>query len=134
MNKKLIENWNNVVSDKDKVYYLGDFALGSRNWNKRIFNQLNGQKYLVLGNHDGSKKKNLEMGFIDVYKQLELPDGVLLIHDPKKAEHKYKRVISGHVHQYWKNKKIGDRQFVNVGVDVRNFKPVLLEDVLEEFE
>jgi calcineurin-like phosphoesterase family protein len=57
MNRALIDNWNGVVNKEDTVYVLGDFGF---NGNKslpdcdlvKIFNELNGEKHLLLGNHD----------------------------------------------------------------------------------
>jgi calcineurin-like phosphoesterase family protein len=51
---ELIRRWNEVVAKGDRVYHLGDFC-----WRKparwlEILDQLNGQKYLIRGNHDGS--------------------------------------------------------------------------------
>jgi calcineurin-like phosphoesterase family protein len=50
----LIDCWNAVVSPSDTVWHLGDFA-----WDgvpiadvRRIFDQLNGRKNLLVGNHD----------------------------------------------------------------------------------
>lgn len=56
MNEKLIDNWNEVVSNKDVVYHLGDFGFiyGKRNIQQmeKVFNRLNGNKNLCIGNHD----------------------------------------------------------------------------------
>lgn len=133
MNEKIVENHNKIIKGSDEVFHLGDFALGSRKWHQEILSRLKGKHYLILGNHDGTRKKNLEIGFLDVYRQLELPNGILLIHDAKKARDTYSRVIHGHCHLAWKHKRVGNRQFINVGVDVRDFKPVLLDDVIKEF-
>ena len=60
MNETLIENWNQVVSQDDIVFHLGDFCMGgSHEWTK-ILNRLNGKIYLVLGNHD---LKNIRQGY-----------------------------------------------------------------------
>jgi len=134
MNEEIIRRHNSVVGNDDEVYMLGDFAIGSKEWNKKIFNRLNGKKYLILGNHDGTRKKNLEIGFIDAYRQLVLPGGILLIHDWKKADINQNYIIHGHCHTAWKYRRIGNRQFINVGVDVREFRPVLLDSVIKEFE
>ena len=134
MNDTLVDNWNKTVKNSDLVYHLGDFALGSRKWHQEIFDKLNGKKYLILGTHDGTRKKNLEIGFLDVYRQLELPGGILLIHDWKKADINQNYIIHGHCHTAWKYRRIGNRQFINVGVDVREFRPVLLDSVIKEFE
>ena len=51
MNKKLVDNWNNVVSENDTVYHLGNFA-----WNPiiadNILKQLNGNIIFILGEYD----------------------------------------------------------------------------------
>ena len=53
MDEALIQNWNNVVGKKDTIWVLGDFAFYSDiDKLKSIFNRLNGNKNLILGNHD----------------------------------------------------------------------------------
>ena len=47
---ELIRRWNSVVGPKDIVWHLGDFCFGERNL--EIAAQLNGDKRLVMGNHD----------------------------------------------------------------------------------
>src|SRR5690606_13039490 len=48
----MIDRWNDVVGDDDIVYHLGDFAFGDPAYAKQVFRQLNGRKFLILGNHD----------------------------------------------------------------------------------
>jgi calcineurin-like phosphoesterase family protein len=50
MNEQLIANWNDTVNQKDIVFHLGDFAFGAIN--VPIADRLNGNKRLVMGNHD----------------------------------------------------------------------------------
>ena len=52
MNEALIERWNNVVSDDDVVYILGDMFWC--NWRDAlpVLDQLHGRKILIKGNHD----------------------------------------------------------------------------------
>ena len=52
MDEALIENWNSRVKPNDLVFHLGDFAMASKGRWKNLLSSLNGQKYLVLGNHD----------------------------------------------------------------------------------
>ncbi len=53
MNEGLIENWNNMITDDDEVYHLGDVAMGGDvDAVADIMNRLNGRKYLIRGNHD----------------------------------------------------------------------------------
>ena len=59
MNEKLVENWNRVVPEDGTVFHLGDFAFGGSGlWNS-VIPRLNGQIYLIIGNHD---RKNLRQG------------------------------------------------------------------------
>ena len=52
----VINNWNKVVSQKDDVYILGDFAFQNSYMTPflitDVLSRLNGKKYLILGNHD----------------------------------------------------------------------------------
>lgn len=53
MNKEIIRRHNEVVLPEDKVYILGDCGLNAES-HKIIscLRQLNGEKYLIIGNHD----------------------------------------------------------------------------------
>lgn len=52
MDKAIIKNWNEAVSNKDLVIHLGDVALCGKERFKQIMSQLNGRKMLIRGNHD----------------------------------------------------------------------------------
>ena len=69
MNEALIENWNKTVDNNDKIFVLGDFALGSSENIIKWGRALKGNKMLILGNHDrASKSVYLEAGFKEVSK------------------------------------------------------------------
>lgn len=52
----LIDNWNSVVASGDLVYVLGDFSIEtSIDKIREPLRKLNGQKILILGNHDRKK-------------------------------------------------------------------------------
>jgi calcineurin-like phosphoesterase family protein len=75
MNEHLIGEWNAVVSPGDLVYYLGDFAFKAET-TREVLKQLNGEKILVIGNHDPHFKSVMRDeflqvvdGFSEVYKQ-----------------------------------------------------------------
>ena len=71
MTKILIENWNSIIKSDDIVFKLGDF-IWSGSWNS-ILEQLNGNIYLILGNHDRKDFKNSYMNYLKgVYDQLTL--------------------------------------------------------------
>lgn len=51
--KWIIDTWNKTVSKKDTVYILGDFSFYSADTlKKKILPKMNGNKFLILGNHD----------------------------------------------------------------------------------
>lgn len=52
MENHIVHYWNRVVESGDTVYHLGDFGFGNKEENTRILSRLNGQKHLIVGNHD----------------------------------------------------------------------------------
>lgn len=48
----LIENYNNSVKKKDTVYILGDLSFSRKADAERFIDRLNGEKFLIIGNHD----------------------------------------------------------------------------------
>lgn len=135
MNKVIIERYNQVVSDNDTVYFLGDVALHDKDEYikiRRCIRQLKGEKHLILGNHDKLKPFTyLKIGFESVHTQLEL-NTLLLVHDPANA---YKRPnklhITGHVHNLW----VVQNNCYNVGLELHNYYPVdykYIQGYLEE--
>lgn len=61
MHRVLINNYNATVGNNDVCYFLGD--IGFRDEGFDIIPRLKGTKVCVLGNHDKSKGRMLEMGF-----------------------------------------------------------------------
>ena len=55
MDKALIERWNRAVSKEDFVFILGDISWYDDEKTADIFEQLNGTKVIVRGNHDNIK-------------------------------------------------------------------------------
>lgn len=53
----LIKLWNKTVSKKDIIYVMGDFSFANTEGTKKIISKLNGNKFLILGNHDKSSEK-----------------------------------------------------------------------------
>lgn len=149
MNEGLIVRWNARVSKEDTAYVLGDFGFCGSTELKRIVPLLNGQKHLVMGNHDWKYKATrwLEFGFESACEsaaiKAQVPGGVLLLsHFPyagsgdhmEQERYTDKRLhdnghflLHGHVHCAWKRKK----NMVNVGVDVWDYAPVSLTEIEE---
>lgn len=71
MNDFIIEQWNITVAPKEEILHLGDFAYGkeaNKQNVKKIVQQLNGRKTLLLGNNDKKwgRKKITPQFWIDV--------------------------------------------------------------------
>lgn len=52
INAAIISNWNSIVKETDLTYILGDVGFGDIKDLCGLINQLNGDKILVIGNHD----------------------------------------------------------------------------------
>ena len=82
MDKAIIDNWNNTVTDNDVVFVTGDF--GAEGKEIEYLNKLNGIIYLVKGNHDEQDNQYYrECGFVDVSdKSFVLEDCYIVSQDP----------------------------------------------------
>lgn len=101
MTAALINNWNNVVSDEDTVFLLGDFSAYDKDANISICNRLNGHKKLIIGNHDTENEKYYyDCGFESVSKYPIIYDNFwILSHEPMyiNSNMPYANIF-GHVH------------------------------------
>ena len=52
MHQYMISQWNSRVRKQDEVVVLGDFSIGKAQETEEILKQLNGRKFLIVGNHD----------------------------------------------------------------------------------
>lgn len=103
MEERIIENWNKVVSDNDKVYVLGD-TFWNYKWEdaNAIVCQLNGDFHEIAGNHDDKLRTDLTKD----YEQIE-DNGrhVVLCHYPIMFYRNMTRNnwyhLYGHVHAAW---------------------------------
>jgi len=137
MNKTITENWNEIVSQGDLVYVLGDVFLSKEtSLFEKILSKLNGNKILILGNHDKlTPWQYLEVGFDSVHTSLAIDD-IFICHDPAMVSCvDYEKNLVGHIHGLW-DEMISRKgqKLINVGVDVRNFYPISLEEVNSIFE
>lgn len=80
MNETIIQNWNNSIQPEDLVYFVGDFAFVGTHQMQEILARLNGTKILIKGNHDRSAKIMKEVGFTEVYDQLDIEVGGYSVH------------------------------------------------------
>ena len=131
MNRTLIKNYNAVVGPDDVVYFVGDLALMPPSHIevlRQFVRQLNGTKHLILGNHDEFKPfAYVEIGFASVHTSLEVEE-FMLVHDPASScVDRNRPYIVGHVHDLF----VTQKNAINVGVDVWDFKPIHIDKVRE---
>jgi len=127
MNESIIKNWNNTVNKNDIVYHLGDFGFGSLDELKQIFDKLNGEKYLIMGNHDLRYGKNffLKLGFVQVYKKGMLRlDKYLLTHYPRELEEQDAFNYYGHIHNQPEEEIYIDGKHKCISLERTNYKPI----------
>lgn len=131
MNETLIENWNKVVKPEDKIYHLGDLGMKEKLLGP-ILDRLNGQKRLILGNHDGFKMAFYSKYFKKIMESRNM-DGVLMTHRPVfLGEHEahLKVNLHGHIHE----QNLKNPRYMNVSVEQTNYTPVHFDDVLKNFK
>ena len=131
MNEVLIERWNNKVKDDDKVFVLGDFALAPSKGIIKWGRTLNGNKTLILGNHDrASKSVYLEAGFQEVIKYPILwNEFYILSHAPKINGDMGKYFnIFGHVHNDSMYPDVSSNS-ICVSMERTNYEPISFKEI-----
>ncbi len=136
MNDFMIKEWNDVVSKNDTVFHLGDFCFGNKDIISTIINKLNGRKILIKGNHDKHIKCNkwLELGFEEVYNYpIIYKPGIILSHAPVIEYISDTVNIHGHVHT--KDVELPkNNTYINVCVEVINYRPLDLDELIERLK
>jgi calcineurin-like phosphoesterase family protein len=65
MDEVMINNWNEVVSENDAVYHLGDFAFAPQNRIREVLSRLRGRIYVLAGNHDKAISGSFGQSLVD---------------------------------------------------------------------
>lgn len=154
MNETIINNWNAVVGENDIVFHLGDFGFCGSKEMSTIINRLNGNIYLILGNHD---RRTMKQGYVNKFKNVSQQlyisvDGqrIYLNHFPLlcfdgsygRGNNEYTWNLFGHVHSGPRNNSGLDHKRLNilfptqydVGVDNNNFTPINYKQVKDIIE
>lgn len=63
MTEGLIKRYNDKISHKDRVLFVGDIFFLKNKQSREILSQMNGIKTLVIGNHDASPHSMISRGF-----------------------------------------------------------------------
>lgn len=138
MDEALVAAWNEVVTDEDTVYHLGDVGYNGGHVPCRILARLKGHKHLIRGNHDTAYDDAplLYRYFESVTDFLEIDDGpyhIFLSHYPILLDKRNRYMIHGHLHASGQFHEILKTLpgVLNAGVDLNGFRPVTLEELIE---
>ncbi len=145
MNEKIVDNWNKTVTKRDKVFHLGDVLFGGHK-NLDILDRLNGQKVLILGNHDEKISAHQWLTkFRDLHGALKY-DNCILTHVPVHPSQFYRfdANVHGHLHSkvvtksvtVWGGVGIGqyiedvpDDRYINVSCEQINLTPIAWSEI-----
>ena len=151
MNETIINRWNNMVTDDDDIYVLGDLVMGGIE-NTEMLKRLKGKIHIIYGNHDGLKKREfynqldnvVECSWANMIKYKKY--NLYLSHYPtitdnediNELESLKQTVINlfGHTHQF-ENFYMGEKGFFNprmyhVGLDSHECFLVSIDEIISE--
>jgi len=141
MTESLIASWNERVAPGDIVYHLGDFALSYGKMGEPaidgILSRLNGQKWLIKGNHDRREVVN-NPRWVKVLDYHEIKVDVGAIHKQRvvmshyafrawNQSHRGSVMLHGHSHGGLPD--IGGK-IMDVGVDAVGYRPISFGEVM----
>ena len=137
MDEALVDNWNSVVGDDDRVYVLGDVAMNKHG--ATTIARCRGHKVLIKGNHDEEKL----MFYAGLFEDIRAVDArkefgrkFVMTHVPLHPACLERWGLNLHGHTHFNTIKLPDgsvdKRYVGVSVERINYTPKLLEQVLEE--
>ena len=125
---ELVRRWNSVVGKKDIVYHLGDFCFGKRNL--PIAAELNGDKRLIMGNHDCYATEDYLKYFTKLYGCKEYK-GMILSPVPLHVSQldRWYMNVHGHLH----TDTIDNPRYFNVSCEQINLTPIPFDEILNRW-
>ena len=172
MHERIVDGWNSVVKPGDKVYMQGDLTLmrpktklagvtdffsfepfkAPGQWLALcgVVNQLQGEKRILLGNHDHMTAEMYHaLGFEKVLAYREMA-GILFSHIPVHTSqfYRFRGNVHGHTHEakvmrvpsWGPDPKPGDwnvlpdPRYINVCAEPRNYVPMSLDEIVAHYD
>lgn len=142
----LTDLWNSVITKNDIVYILGDAANSAKGL--KNFLNCNGQKILVLGNHDLYYKeyqkyfKEIKGDFFEKYDEtcsiwfshVACSSENLEYYALPKSQTTDKYFGTFNIHGHFHNSHMKDPRYFNVCVDQYSYTPTKLSKVIEQLK
>lgn len=139
--KFLVRRWNEKVRPEDEIYILGDFSDGTPEQTATLLRQLNGKKYLIIGNNDCYlEDEHFPQGelfaWVRPYYELHaLGTTFVLFHFPIEVWAGYrKNSVHLHGHTHRRVPMIEPIRRYEVGVDSHDGYPVSIDEVWRAVE
>lgn len=144
MDEELVKRWNEVVRPNDKVYHLGDVVINRKSL--PIMKRLNGDKILIMGNHDIFKHDDY-LKYFRTIRGYHVVDKLIFSHIPVHSDSKARFAgnIHGHLHgrrvkfkkslwdKLWHKKIAIDPFYFCVAVENIDFRPINYEEIKRKF-
>lgn len=139
MTEDMIQWYNEMVEDQDRVYILGDIAFSPALMRKAV-SRLKGRKVLVPGNHEPPEMRKYFDLFDDVRGYI-VKKGFIMSHIPihPGSLSRWRLNIHGHTHANQTKDMFGrhelqsnDERYFCACVEQTNFRPILLDDILKQ--
>lgn len=138
----IIKNWNNLITEEDDVYILGDLMLGDNAAGIKKLARLRGKLHIIWGNHDTEPRKQLYETLHNVVEVLGYAAMIkyngytfYLSHFPTMVgnfDNKKKFFcLHGHTHDLDALKMVSDSCF-NINLDAHNNFPINIEKIINE--
>jgi calcineurin-like phosphoesterase family protein len=128
MDEFLIEQWNSVVRDGDRVYHLGDVTFDYKKFDL-IRPRLRGSIRLIPGNHDDFVKCVQGNWFKKIqYWRLFKDEGFTCTHVPlRRDQMRHYTIVNVHGHTH--KEQVDEPGFFNVCVENHNYVPVSMDTI-----
>lgn len=139
MTEEMIEWYNELVAEEDRVYLLGDVAFTAARM-RRAVERLKGRIVLVPGNHEPTKMRKYFDLFDDV-RGYVVKKGFVMSHIPihEDSMSRWQLNIHGHLHNNQVMADVSmsvggqpDERYYCACVERTKFRPKLLDEILHE--
>jgi len=132
--ENIVAQWNLVVGKEDTTWILGDITMEKNDYS--ILDRLNGYKRVILGNHDmGNHTKHVLNHVNSIHGMTKIRDktfgNIWLTHSPvhpMELEFRVGYNIHGHIHDKY---VIQDKRYINVCMEVQDFVPKTLKQLID---
>lgn len=131
MDSFLIKKWNETVSADDKVFLIGDFSSYGFEKSREICQCLNGEKFIVMGNHDTENEQYYrDCGFSEAIRYPIVYENFwILSHEPLYINKNMPYAnIFGHVHGNPIYSDFSEQSFC-VSVERIEYRPISFSEI-----